>query len=111
MITQMAASRLDLVELDLSELESALEARGHERFHARQLYRWIYKRGVPDFETVAEQGKGVLEALRAASRSVIKQLRSKGGVPSGQRKAAAAASRIVGRAARWRGSHIVTVVP
>lgn len=40
---------LDLAELDLSEVESALEARGVQRFHARQLYRWIYRRGRTDF--------------------------------------------------------------
>src|SRR5688572_13402815 len=46
----MTTSRPDLAELDLNELEAALSARGHERFHARQLYRWIYKRGVTEFE-------------------------------------------------------------
>jgi 23S rRNA (adenine2503-C2)-methyltransferase len=40
---------VDLAELDLSEVESALEARGVQRFHARQLYRWIYRRGRTDF--------------------------------------------------------------
>jgi 23S rRNA (adenine2503-C2)-methyltransferase len=53
----MTASRLDLAELDLSEMESALESRGHERFHARQLYRWIYKRGITDFELMTDLSK------------------------------------------------------
>lgn len=42
------SSRPDLAELELSALEAALEARGFERFHARQIFRWIYKRGVTD---------------------------------------------------------------
>ena len=40
---------VDLAELDLSEVESALEAQGVQRFHARQLCRWIYRRGITDF--------------------------------------------------------------
>ena len=36
--------------MELAELEAALEARGHPRFHARQIFPWIYARGVTDFE-------------------------------------------------------------
>ncbi len=53
----MSASRINLAELDLPELESALDARGCERFHARQLYRWIYKRGVVDFDKMTDLSK------------------------------------------------------
>jgi 23S rRNA (adenine2503-C2)-methyltransferase len=41
-------SSIDLAELELHELEAALTTRGYEPFHARQLYRWIYKRGITD---------------------------------------------------------------
>jgi signal recognition particle receptor subunit beta len=37
---------------------------------------------VPDFETIAEQGKGVLDALRAITKSVIRSLKAKGIFPS-----------------------------
>src|SRR6266480_6211835 len=71
MITQMhAASRLNLAELDLQELEEALESRGHERFHARQLYRWIYKRGTVDFEKMTDLSKH-LRARLAADFEVV----------------------------------------
>ena len=59
----MSASGLDLAELELAELESALEARGCERFHARQLYRWIYKRGVVDFEKMTDLSKDLRARL------------------------------------------------
>ena len=42
------ASRLDLAELERSALEVALDARGHQRFHAGQIFRWLYRRGVTD---------------------------------------------------------------
>ena len=44
----MVPARPDIAELELPELEDLLAAGGHQRFHARQLYRWIYKRGVTD---------------------------------------------------------------
>jgi 23S rRNA (adenine2503-C2)-methyltransferase len=50
----MTTSRPDLAELELAEMEAALEARGGERFHARQLFRWIYKRGVTDFDRMTD---------------------------------------------------------
>jgi 23S rRNA (adenine2503-C2)-methyltransferase len=51
----------DLAELELAELEASLEARGEPRFHARQLYRWIYRRGVTDFARMTDLSR----ALRA----------------------------------------------
>jgi 23S rRNA (adenine2503-C2)-methyltransferase len=41
-------SVLDLAELERPALEAALEARGHHRFHAGQIFRWIYGRGLTD---------------------------------------------------------------
>src|SRR5258705_10354623 len=61
----MSAFRLNLAELDVQEIEGALEARGCERFHARQLYRWIYKRGVVDFDKMTDLSKGFRARLAA----------------------------------------------
>ena len=47
-------SRSDFAEMDLAELEAALETRGHPRYHARQLYAWIYGKGVTDFEQMTD---------------------------------------------------------
>jgi 23S rRNA (adenine2503-C2)-methyltransferase len=66
----MSRSRLNVAELDVQELESALETRGGERFHARQLYRWIYKRGVVDFHAMTDLSKE-LRATLAAEFDVI----------------------------------------
>ena len=63
----MSAAHLNLAELDIPELESALEARGCERFHARQLYRWIYKRGVVDFERMTDLSKDLRCAVSPLS--------------------------------------------
>jgi 23S rRNA (adenine2503-C2)-methyltransferase len=45
---------LDLANLERHALESALEERGHKRFHARQIFRWIYKRGVTDVASMTD---------------------------------------------------------
>jgi 23S rRNA (adenine2503-C2)-methyltransferase len=54
----------DLAELELHELEAALEARGVAPFHARQIYRWLYKRGVTDLDRMTDIGRPLREILR-----------------------------------------------
>ena len=49
-----SAPRPDLANLERAALESALDAAGHKRFHARQIFRWIYKRGVTDIDAMTD---------------------------------------------------------
>ena len=49
-----AEPRPDLANLERAALESALQARGHQRFHARQIFRWIYKHGVTDIDAMTD---------------------------------------------------------
>jgi 23S rRNA (adenine2503-C2)-methyltransferase len=58
-------ARPDLAELELPEVEAALESRGCERFHARQLYRWMYRRGVTDFERMTDLSRTLRAQLQA----------------------------------------------
>jgi 23S rRNA (adenine2503-C2)-methyltransferase len=60
----MSSSQLDLAELDLPELEAALDARGVERFHARQLYRWVYRRGVTQFDLMTDLSRPLRARLQ-----------------------------------------------
>jgi 23S rRNA (adenine2503-C2)-methyltransferase len=48
------ASPVDVVELERSALEAALEARGHKRFHARQIFAWLYRLGVTDVAAMTD---------------------------------------------------------
>jgi 23S rRNA (adenine2503-C2)-methyltransferase len=54
----------DLAELELTELEAALQARAIPSFHARQLFRWIYKHGVTDVDRMTDLGRAVRETLK-----------------------------------------------
>jgi 23S rRNA (adenine2503-C2)-methyltransferase len=55
--------RPDLADLERPALESALEARGHKRFHARQIFRWIYKHGVTDVDAMTDLSRELRETL------------------------------------------------
>jgi 23S rRNA (adenine2503-C2)-methyltransferase len=46
--------RTDFADLERPALEVALEALGHRRFHARQIFRWIYRRGVTDVQAMTD---------------------------------------------------------
>ena len=54
---------LDLAELDVAELEASLAARGHERFRARQIFSWIYRRGVTDIAAMTDLAKDLRASL------------------------------------------------
>jgi 23S rRNA (adenine2503-C2)-methyltransferase len=61
----MSASRTDLAELELTELEAGLGAHGVEQFHARQLYRWIYKRGITDVDRMTDLARSLRDTLKS----------------------------------------------
>jgi 23S rRNA (adenine2503-C2)-methyltransferase len=46
-------------ELTLHELENAIGAIGNEKFRARQLYKWIYNKGVLDFHEMTNISKSL----------------------------------------------------
>ncbi len=68
MTTMPAATRHDLAEMELSELEQALESMGHPRFHGRQLFQWVHKRGVTDFASMTDLGRDLRSSLSGEFR-------------------------------------------
>ena len=76
-------TRIDIAETERHELEQALEALGHPRFHARQIFRWIYKRGVTDFALMSDLGRELRTELAGAwslgAPAVERQERSQDG--------------------------------
>jgi 23S rRNA (adenine2503-C2)-methyltransferase len=47
----------DIAELELNELEALFVQRDIPAFHARQVFQWIWKRGVTDFEAMSDLGR------------------------------------------------------
>ena len=59
----MTTQAIDLANLERVELETALESRGHKRFHARQVFGWIYKRAVTDVFAMTDLSRDLRAAL------------------------------------------------
>ena len=59
----MTATRLDLANLERPALEAALEERGHQRFRAAQIFRWIYRRGVTDAVAMTDLSRELRASL------------------------------------------------
>jgi len=58
----------DIAEMDLGELKAALVQGGTEPFRARQIYRWIYRRGVYDFEAMTDLSRALRARLATSLR-------------------------------------------
>jgi 23S rRNA (adenine2503-C2)-methyltransferase len=70
-----AESRPDFASMDLADLETALAAGGHPRYHARQIYSWIYAKGVTDFEQMTDLSRelraDLAEQFRISTPTVV----------------------------------------
>jgi 23S rRNA (adenine2503-C2)-methyltransferase len=61
----LADGRKNLVGLDRAELEAEIVARDEPAFRARQLWHWIYHRGITDFAAMTSLAKSFRENLAA----------------------------------------------
>ena len=59
--------KTDLAGLELKELEDFVVSLGHKKFHARQIYHWIWKRGVTDFSGMTNLSLELRTALAEKS--------------------------------------------
>ena len=56
-------NRTDIAGCELDELEQTLEDLGRPRFHARQIFQWIHKRGIADFAQMSDLGRDLRAQL------------------------------------------------
>jgi 23S rRNA (adenine2503-C2)-methyltransferase len=54
---------LNIADLEPAELKTALAVLGAKPFHARQIYRWIYRRGVTDFAAMTDLSRSLRQML------------------------------------------------
>src|SRR5258708_5134066 len=57
---------IDLSSLDRTEVEAAVAQLGVPRFHGRQVFHWIYRRGVTDFAEMTDLGRELRTKLAEA---------------------------------------------
>ena len=56
----------DIAEAELADLERALVGLGRPKFHAGQIFAWIYKRGITDFDAMSDLGRELRSQLGRA---------------------------------------------
>lgn len=61
----MEAGRQNLLGLDRAGLEAWFESRGEQRFRARQLMAWLYRRGCVSFAEMTDLARDLRERLAA----------------------------------------------
>jgi len=70
----------DIKDLDLKELEEILTGWGERPFHARQIFAWVYKKGVTDFEAMSDLPSDLRRRLREnfsiLNSKLIKRIKS-----------------------------------
>ena len=59
----MSAQRINIRQLNLEELKAHITGLGEPAFRAKQVYEWIWKKQVHDFEQMANIGKSLQEKL------------------------------------------------
>src|SRR5688572_16040737 len=60
----MSRAHSDIAELETAELETLLTDSGCEPFHARQIFRWIYRYGVTDFGRMTDLARTLRARLQ-----------------------------------------------
>ncbi len=61
----MSPPRIDLANLELSEIETVLDSRGIDRFRGRQIFRWIHKRNVTDVDRMTDLSRALRSRIDA----------------------------------------------
>ncbi|HEX7088158.1 MAG TPA: 23S rRNA (adenine(2503)-C(2))-methyltransferase RlmN [Vicinamibacterales bacterium] len=68
------APRQDLANLDRHAMEEVFAAAGIPRFRARQVFRWVYGKGVTDFAAMTDLGAGLRAELDRGFRTSTPEL-------------------------------------
>jgi 23S rRNA (adenine2503-C2)-methyltransferase len=53
----------DLAEMELVDLEEFLASQGEARFHAAQVFRWVYRRGMAAFDAMSDLSRTLRTSL------------------------------------------------
>jgi 23S rRNA (adenine2503-C2)-methyltransferase len=60
--------RIDLVGMNCAAITDLLQSMGQPAFRGKQIYQWIYQRGLTDFAEMTNLSKGLRERLSAECR-------------------------------------------
>ena len=55
---------LNISDLSIEELETYLVEKGHKKFHAKQIFKWVHKIGVESFDEMTDISKSLRDFLK-----------------------------------------------
>ena len=70
----MSTDAINLLGMPQGALESLFVDLGEKPFHARQLMRWVYQRGVTDFDEMTDLSKSLRQKLREKATIEVPQV-------------------------------------
>ena len=85
-----ATALTNLLGLTRSELEAFVAGLGEKPFRARQLMKWMYRRGVGDIAAMTDLGKGFRERLAAEAEIRVPEILHRAGLERRHAQMAAA---------------------
>jgi 23S rRNA (adenine2503-C2)-methyltransferase len=72
--------RLDLADLELAAMEEAFHLAGLPKFRARQVFRWIYRQGITEFDRMSDLSRPLraqlAERFRISTPELVHEARS-----------------------------------
>ena len=63
--------KINLLGLSQKQMEYFFEEIGEKKFHARQVFKWIHKKGVIEFDLMTDLGKKLREKLKLKSHITV----------------------------------------
>lgn len=60
----MINNKINLNDLTLEELQTYIESIDEKKFHAIQIFKWIHKEGITDFDSMTDISKSLREKLK-----------------------------------------------
>jgi 23S rRNA (adenine2503-C2)-methyltransferase len=67
-------TKINLLNLDLKEMEALFLELGSKSFHGRNVFKWIHKHGVTDFDAMTDISKRLREKLRQQAEIKLPRL-------------------------------------
>ena len=67
----MQQNKVNLLDFNQKKMEDFFLSIDEKRFHARQVFKWIHKKGVIDFDAMTDLGKSLRTKLKALSDITI----------------------------------------
>jgi len=65
MVTMDNPQKIDIRKLSVDQLQEKLAENGHPKFRSKQIYEWLWKKGVSDFQFMSNLSKDLRGALEA----------------------------------------------